>query len=90
MGFCDSDYSGDLDKKKILTGYLFTLFGSIISWKASLQHVVALSTTEVDEAVKEAPWLRGLIEELGIKQKQVVICCDSQNCHFPDEKPDVS
>ncbi|KAH9684870.1 Integrase catalytic domain-containing protein [Citrus sinensis] len=40
--------------------------------KASLQHVVALSTTEAEytaatEAVKEALWLRGLITELGIK-----------------------
>ncbi|GKF69315.1 hypothetical protein Tco_0202372, partial [Tanacetum coccineum] len=42
-----------------------------ISWKATLQHVVDLSTTKAEymaltEAVKEAIWLRGLLEELGV------------------------
>lgn len=46
QGFVDSDYAGDLDKRRSLTGYAFTLFGNTISWKASLQHIVALSTTE--------------------------------------------
>ncbi|KAH9682243.1 hypothetical protein KPL71_027274 [Citrus sinensis] len=41
-----------------------------ISWKASLQSVVALSTTEAKymaaaEAFKEALWLRGMVNELG-------------------------
>ncbi|RDY11246.1 hypothetical protein CR513_04122, partial [Mucuna pruriens] len=41
-----------------------------VSWKAPLQHVVALSTTESEyigiiEIVKEAQWLRGLRYDLG-------------------------
>lgn len=36
MGYCDSDYCGDLDKRRSLAGYHFTLFGNVISWKASL------------------------------------------------------
>lgn len=72
VGFVDSDYAGDLDKRRSLTGYVFTLFGCTVSWKATLQPVVALSTTEAEyiaatEAVKEALWLQGLIGELGIK-----------------------
>ena len=35
-GFVDSDYAGDLDKKRSLTGYLFRLSGCTISWKVSL------------------------------------------------------
>ena len=62
VGYCDSDFCGDLDKKRSLTRYCFTLFGNVISWKASLQSVVALSTTEAEfmaltEATKEALWL---------------------------------
>ena len=45
-GFVDSDYAGNLDKRRSLTGYLFKLSGCTISWKASLQNVVVLSTTE--------------------------------------------
>lgn len=71
-GYVDSDYAGDLDRRRSLTGYMFFLDGCLVNWKASLQHVVALSTTEAEytaatEAVKEALWLRGLITELGMK-----------------------
>ena len=43
-GYVDSDYAGDLDRRRSLTGNMFMLNGCLISWKASLQHVVALST----------------------------------------------
>ncbi|RVW69880.1 Retrovirus-related Pol polyprotein from transposon TNT 1-94 [Vitis vinifera] len=59
QGFVDVDYAGNIDTRKSLTGYVFTVFGGAVSWKANLQSVVALSTTEVEymamiEAVKEA------------------------------------
>ena len=70
VGFVDSDYAGDLDKRRSLTGYLFRFSGSAISWRSTLQSTVALSTTEAEymaasEAVKEAIWLRNLVTELG-------------------------
>ncbi|GKD63644.1 retrovirus-related pol polyprotein from transposon TNT 1-94, partial [Tanacetum coccineum] len=51
-------------------------------YKATLQHVVALSTTEAEymaltEAVKEAIWLRGLLEELGVELNIVAVNCDN-------------
>nr|GEX62887.1 retrotransposon protein, putative, Ty1-copia subclass [Tanacetum cinerariifolium] len=56
---------GDLDKRRSLIGYVFTIGGCAVSWKASLQTTVALSTTEaeymaISEAFKEAIWLRNL------------------------------
>uniref|UniRef100_J3KXJ5 Uncharacterized protein n=1 Tax=Oryza brachyantha TaxID=4533 RepID=J3KXJ5_ORYBR len=65
----DSDFTGDLDKRRSLTDYVFTIGGCAVSWKASLQATVALSTTEaeymaISEAGKEATWLRGLYTEL--------------------------
>lgn len=58
-GFCDADFSADLDKRRSITGYVFTAGGNVISWRSCLQPVVALSTTEAEymalvEAVKEA------------------------------------
>ena len=58
--------------------------GGAVSWKASLQSVVALSTTEAEyialsEAVKEAIWLKGLVIELGLEQGSVNINCDSSS-----------
>lgn len=46
QGFVDSDFAGNIDTRKSLSGYVFTLYGTTISWRAVLQSVVALSTTE--------------------------------------------
>ena len=69
--YCDSDYAGDLDKRRSTTGYVFTLARAPVSWKSTLQSTVALSTTEAEymaitEAVKEAIWLQGLLDDLGV------------------------
>lgn len=68
-GYVDSDCAGDLDKRSSLTGYIFTVGGCAVSWKATLQDVVAQSTTEAEymaiaEASKESVWLKGLYAEL--------------------------
>ena len=44
--YCDSDYAGDLDKRRSTTGYVFTLAKAPVSWKSILQSTVALSTME--------------------------------------------
>jgi hypothetical protein len=36
VGYVDSDYAADLDKRRSLTGYVFTVGGCAISWKATL------------------------------------------------------
>ena len=82
VGYMDLDFAGDLDKRRCLTGYLFTLSNSAISWKITLQATVALSTTEIEyialvEAVKEAIWLQGLISDLGLIQNKPTVFCDS-------------
>lgn len=62
----------------------FTLCDSAISWKATLQSIAALSTTEAEyisaiEGVKEAIWLRGLVNELGLTQGLLTVFCYSQS-----------
>jgi len=83
-GYVDSDYAGNVYTRKSLSGFVFTLFDTAISWKANQQSVVALSTTQAEyiafvEGVKEAMWLKGMICELGITQECVKIHCDSQS-----------
>ena len=84
VGYCDSDYAGDLDKRRSTIGYVSTLAKAPVSWKSTLQSTVVLSTTEakymaITEAVKEAIWLQGLLDDLGVGQKQVTVFCDSQS-----------
>ncbi|KAL3834104.1 hypothetical protein ACJIZ3_008840 [Penstemon smallii] len=83
-GYVDSDFAGDLDKSKSTTGYVFTLAGAAISWVSKLQSVVATSTTEAEyvaptQASKEAIWLQMLLKELGHKQENIALFCDSQS-----------
>ncbi|GJT87968.1 retrovirus-related pol polyprotein from transposon TNT 1-94 [Tanacetum coccineum] len=83
-GFVDADYAKDPDKGRSITGYVFMVHGCVVSWKATLQHVVALSTTEAEymaltEAVKESIWLKGLLIELGVNLRSVVVNCDNQS-----------
>ncbi|KAH9697268.1 Integrase catalytic domain-containing protein [Citrus sinensis] len=71
VGYCDSDFLGDLDKRRSTTGYVFTLGGGPVSWRSILQSTIALSTTEAEymaatEAVKEAIGLKGLLGNLGV------------------------
>ena len=82
VGYVDSDYAGDLDKRRSLTSYVFTIGGCAVSWEASLQATVALSTTEaeymaISETCKEAIWLRGLYNELCGDKSCTTIFCDS-------------
>ena len=86
-GYVDSDFAGDLDKRRSLTGYIFTVSGCAIRWKATLQHIVALSTIEAEymaitEACKEAIWLKGLFSELSEELQVSTVFCDSQSAIF--------
>ncbi|KAH9667833.1 hypothetical protein KPL70_021191 [Citrus sinensis] len=84
LGYVDSNFVGDLDKRRSVTSFVFTLCGGAVSWKSTLQSVVTLSTTEAEyialtEAVKEAIWLKGLVTELGLEQESVIVNCDSSS-----------
>jgi hypothetical protein len=56
-GFVDSAFVGDLDKRHSISGYELSLCGSTVSWRASLQSVTALSTTEA-EHVSATEWVK--------------------------------
>ena len=57
--YVDSNFAEDLDKRIFFTWYVFTIGGCAINWKATLQTIVVLLTTEVEymaitETCKEA------------------------------------
>ncbi|RVW33094.1 Retrovirus-related Pol polyprotein from transposon TNT 1-94 [Vitis vinifera] len=82
-GYVDADFAGDIDSRKSITGFVFTLGGTAISWVSNLQKIVTLSTTEAEyvaatEAGKEMICLHGFLDEL---DKLVIIekICGSKN-----------
>ena len=84
-GYVDSDFaSGDLDRRRSVTGYVFTAGGCAISWRSTLQSVVALSSTEAEymamaEAAKEALWLQAFAGEITSCRSPIVVHCDNQS-----------
>jgi hypothetical protein len=83
-GYTNADMVGDLDGRKSTSGFLFTFAWGAISWQSKLQKCVALSTTEAEyiaatEAGKEMLWMKRFLQDLGLKQDEYVVHCDSQS-----------
>ena len=80
QGYVD-DFTGDIDSRKSITRFVFTLGGTTISWASNLQKIVTLSTTKTEyvaeiEAGKEMIWLHGFLDELGKKQEMGILHSD--------------
>ena len=65
-GYSDYDNAADMDTRRSMTEYEFTLGGSVVSWKSTFHSSVTLSTTEAEymaltPAAKESIWLKGLV-----------------------------
>jgi hypothetical protein len=84
QGYSDASFADDLDSRRSICGYLFTLGNTgPISFKSGRQPLVAQSTTEAEYiamtlAAREAAALKNLLQELGINQGPVAIYEDSQ------------
>eukprot|EP00253_Pinus_taeda_P006746 PITA_06746 len=72
--FSDSDWGGNLDDRKSITGYAFNIGSEIIAWSSKKQSTVALSSCEAEYQALcamtcEAIWLRRLLKDAGKEQK---------------------
>ena len=74
-------WGGDHDDRKSTSACVFRLGHGVLSWKSKKQTSVALSSVESEymamcQATKEAAWLSGLLEELGIELRTPLIIYD--------------
>jgi hypothetical protein len=72
MAYCDSDYAGDKDGRKSISGFVIYIQGCLISWKSRSQKSVTLSSTEaeyvaISEMCAEVMFLKQVLEFLKIK-----------------------
>lgn len=73
-GFAEADYAGDSDTRRSTTGFVFFVFGSLVSWRSRRQPSVTLSTTEAEymaigDCAKHGLWLCRLLEHFIVGAK---------------------
>jgi hypothetical protein len=82
-GASDAAYADNADRKSS-EGYLFTLFGGPIDWRATKQKTVTTSTTEAEllalsRAAKEMRWWTRFFNAIGFDiEHEPTIGCDNQ------------
>ena len=85
-GFADASWASQPGTSRSVSGYVFMFNGGAVSWRCKLQSTIALSTAEAEfdalcAATREAMYLRGLLQEMGLQQQQATtIFEDNQPC----------
>jgi hypothetical protein len=69
IGFSDSDYAGDIDKRQSTTGVIFLLDSSPVLWQSIKQKVIAQSSCEAEyiatvNATCQALWIARVLAEI--------------------------
>eukprot|EP00253_Pinus_taeda_P032596 PITA_32596 len=83
--YSDSDWAGNLDDRRSITRYAFSIGSGVISWSSRKQRTVALSSCEGEYqafcvATCEAIWLRRLLSDASEgKREETSIKTDNQS-----------
>ena len=85
VGYTDSDFQIDRDKRKLTSGCVFTLGGGAVIWRSVKQKCITDSTMEAEyvaasEAAKEAVWFRNFLLDLDVVPnltRHITIYCDN-------------
>ncbi len=76
--FCNSDYAGDPDTRRSVSGYILFVKGVPVAWHSKAQKSVTLSSSKakwisLSEAVKEIIFVLQLLKAMKIKVELPVI-----------------
>ena len=82
--FCDANWVGCPDTRRLLTGYAIYLGESLISWRSKKQRVVSRSSTKAEyramaSVACEITWVLQLLKDLKVEHsKPTMLFCDNQ------------
>ena len=92
-GFTDVDWTGSLDDRKSIGGYLVYLGRTPISWKSGKQRPVARSSTEAEykalaDGIAKILWIRALLSDLYFSSDPITILwCDNLGATYLSVNP---
>jgi hypothetical protein len=83
VGNTDSDYAGDVNRRKSTSGSVFTFGGAAVACSSKVQTLVATSTCEAEliaasRAVKDALYFTKLMTDFRGSFQPITICVDNQ------------
>ena len=93
LAFVDANYARCIDTRRSVTGFIFFIGASPISWQSKQQVSTALNTMEAEymaacAATQEAIWLLRVLRELGcVFTKPLTMYEDNQSCIFLSRNP---
>ncbi|CAJ1934699.1 unnamed protein product, partial [Cylindrotheca closterium] len=78
VAFSDSDYAGDPDSRKSVSGFIVYLCGVPICWRSKAQRTVTLSSAEAEwialsEVAKEVLFIAQILETMGVKVEYPIV-----------------
>jgi hypothetical protein len=94
--YSDSDWAGDKDNRKSVTGFIIFLLGAPVMWRSEAQGSVALSSTEakfyaLSKSAKEIKFIVQVLTSMGIPVKiPVVVRVDNVGAIFMSENVSTS
>ena len=94
--YSDSDWAGDKDNRKSVTGFIVFLLGAPILWRSKAQGSVALSSTEAEfyalsESAKEIKFIVQVLISMGIPVKiPIIVRVDNVGAIFMSENVSTS
>ena len=89
--YTDSDWAGDKDDRRSISGFMLFLNGVLICWRSRSQRIVSLSSSEAEfyacsEAVKEIPFIVQILLFLGIPvELPIIVQVDNIGAIFMSE-----
>lgn len=93
VGYSDADWGGDHNDRKSTSGYVFEVFGNVVSWCSRKQATISQSSTEAEyialaQAINESKWIKSILSEIGINiNVPIIIYEDNQSCIRIAEEP---
>ena len=77
-GYSDSDFAGDTETRRSVSGFVIYLCGAVIAWRSKGQKSVSLSSTEaeymaISEVATEILYVAGILKFLGIRLQYPII-----------------
>ena len=82
--FYNSNWVGNADDKKSITGWCFYVGANLVAWMSKKQNSVSLSTVEAEYIAtgsycSQLLWMKKVLIDYGICQDTMVVYCDNSS-----------